>query len=205
MKQNNVHANQPVSAIILAAGNSVRMGSPKAQLPYGNGKTFAQQVTGNFLAYGCKPVILVVQEGVDFSGLQTENLVAVINRAVERGRSYSIHLGMQALPAGVNCFIHNIDNPFPSTGLLDRMFDALPPDGYTVPVYQGRGGHPILLGSKMIRTLQGQSEPGDFRQAISGFARIEVPWLDGRILWNINTPEEYQRFLLSSGNQDKLV
>ncbi len=195
LKKNNTPITRHVSAIILAAGNSVRMGSPKAQLPYGNGMTFAQQITVSFLAYGCKPVIMVVQESFDFTGLQTEHLIPVINHEVERGRSHSIHLGLQALPDGACCFIHNIDNPFPSNRLLDQLFEALPSEGYSVPVYQGRRGHPVLLGWEMAHLLCEQAELGDFRQAIAGFSRKEVPCHDGQILWNINTPEEYQQFL----------
>jgi len=198
----NAPVNRPAAAIILAAGNSARMGCPKAHLPYGNGNTFAQQITRGFLAFGCNPVIMVIQDGADFTGLQTENLVPVINREVEKGRSHSIHLGLQSLPEGACCFIHNIDNTCPPAGLLEQMTKALPAEGYVVPVYEGRGGHPLLLGWRMAKLLQEQADTGDFRLAISGFKRVEVPWCDGQILWNINTPEEYQRFLISSRETD---
>ena len=162
----NAPVNRPAAAIILAAGNSARMGCPKAHLPYGNGNTFAQQITRGFLAFGCNPVIMVIQDGADFTGLQTENLVPVINREVEKGRSHSIHLGLQSLPEGACCFIHNIDNTCPPAGLLEQMTKALPAEGYVVPVYEGRGGHPLLLGWRMAKLLQEQAALEQLVQAL---------------------------------------
>ena len=114
---------------------------------------------------------------------------------MEKGRSHSIHLGLQEVPPGSACFIHNIDNPFPAVSLLRLLLKSLPHKGYAVPVFQGRGGHPVLLGPGMADLLRIQSELTDFRQILRGFDRVEVPSPDDQILWNINTPEEYRKFL----------
>ncbi|MEI7660903.1 MAG: NTP transferase domain-containing protein [Bacteroidota bacterium] len=192
---NNFQVKPLYSAIILAAGNSERMGSPKPLLPYGNGYNFAQHITGGFSRYGCRPVVIVVQHDFDTGVLSAANLVAVVNRHVERGRSHSIHLGLQSVPVGASCFIHNIDNPFPFAGLLGQLLKSVPPDGYAVPVFQGRRGHPLLLGGEMAGILRAKPEITDFRLAISGFTRVEVPCADEHILMNINTPDEYREFL----------
>ena len=186
------------SVVIPAAGNSGRMGRQKAMLSYGNGFSFAQHLTVGFSNFGCSPVVIVVNEEFDLTTLHEENLIIVVNRHVEKGRSHSIHLGLQHVPEGTACFIHNIDNSLPVPELLDRLLNGVLPDGYAVPVYQRLGGHPILLGCQIVDFLRNQPAPIDFRKVLQGFTRVEVPCMDAHILWNINTPAEYQRFILST-------
>ena len=183
------------AAVIPAAGNSGRMGSQKVLLPYGNGSGFAEHLTSCFSVFGCDPVVLMVNEHFDSAILHVENLIIIVNRQVEKGRSHSIHLGLQHVPEGAACFIHNIDNPFPKPAVLGELLKAVPSDGYAVPVYLGRGGHPVLLGCGMADLLRSQRELADFRQAMNGFTKVEVPCTDEHILWNINTPDEYLRFI----------
>ena len=183
------------SAIIPAAGNSGRMGCNKAFLQTREGLTFARHLVNFFELYGCKPVILVVNDQFCLTGFHGENMSTVINHEPEKGRSRSIHLGIQRVPQGRACFIQNIDNPFVEPGLIDRLAVPLTPDGYSVPVYDGHGGHPVLLGSKVVDFLRHQTGSYDFREVLQLFNRVEIPFPDERILWNINTPDDYKEFI----------
>ncbi len=185
----------PVSAIIPAAGNSGRMGTHKALLEYGNGHSFANHLVGCFYNYGCNPVVLVINEQCDSTPVQFQNLVKVVNRHTEKGRSWSIRLGLNHVPEQSACFIQNIDNPFLEPRLLDKLFESVTPDGYAVPVYQGQGGHPILLGNSVVDYFRQHGNIKDLRKILSRFNRIEVPYPDDRILWNINTPDDYKEFM----------
>jgi CTP:molybdopterin cytidylyltransferase MocA len=184
----------PVSALIPAAGVSDRMGKDKALLPYGNGLCFAENLINCFSNYGCNPVVLVVNETFDTAQLRNCDFMQVINHNLDLGRSYSIHLGLQLIPKGTSCFIHNIDNPFIEKKLLYNLMEAIEPDNYTVPVFEGKRGHPVLLGKSAAEHLRGQPFSMDFRDKLKKFPGIEVSWPDKRILWNINTPEDYIRF-----------
>ena len=183
------------SALILSAGNSGRMGTDKAMLPNGKGLTFVAHLATCFGLYGCNPVVVVVNEQFDPSRLQTKNIVTVVNHDLEKGRSWSIRLGLNQIPEGHACFIQNIDNPFLEPDLLDSLIGCLIPDGYAVPVWHGHGGHPILLGNKLVDFLRNQKELPDFRKALQFYTRIEVQYPEEGILWNINTPEDYNRFI----------
>jgi CTP:molybdopterin cytidylyltransferase MocA len=191
------------AAIIPAAGNSGRMGRNKAFLQTGDGITFAQHLVNCFGLSGCKPVLMVVNENFDSTTFHAENLVIIINHHLEKGRSWSVYLGVQQVPQGSACFIQNIDNPFVGPGLLDLLIEPLTPDGYSVPVYDSRGGHPILLGCKVVDFLRHQTESYDFRQILQQFTRFEVPFPDERILWNINTPDDYTEFINWTRRKDK--
>lgn len=186
--------NTLFSAVIPAAGSSVRMGTDKAMLLNANGLYFASHLLEVFQAYGCSPVVLVVNEKFDTSPFTSSSLVKVINHHPEKGRSWSIRLGLQQLPPGNACFIQNIDNPHLQSDLLDMLAAPLSPRGYCVPVYKGRGGHPVLLGQEVVEDLRVQPGLTDFRRELLRFSRIEVPCSDDRILWNINTPDDYTAF-----------
>lgn len=171
------------------------MGSDKAMLANGRGFTFAGHLVNCFGAYGCKPVVLVVNSQFDASPFKGENIVTVVNHHLEKGRSWSIHLGLKHVPQGSACFIQNIDNPFLEPGLLDILLGSAPPDGYAVPVSPGGGGHPVLLGEKVVDWFRQEPDYPDFRDSLRRFTRTGVSFPDERIRWNINTPGDYKEFI----------
>ncbi len=199
-KQSNT---SPLAAIIPAAGNSGRMGTSKALLAMGHGMTFARHLVDFFRLYGCNPVALVVNDLFDSISFHSKNLKIVLNQNPEKGRSWSIHLGLKQVPEGYACFIQNIDNPFLDNDLLDKMLEHLPADGYAVPVFRQHGGHPVLIGSKVADFFRNHPDDSDFRKGLLQFTRVEVPFPDERILWNINTPDDYQQFLQRNRNSHK--
>ena len=190
----------PFSVIIPAAGNSGRIGTDKALLAYGNGFSFAEHLIKSYSGFGVHPVVMVVNTMLDLSGFATSQYVTVLNEHTDWGRSYSIMLGTRKVPKKCSCFLHNIDNPCIGNELLSLLLEANEPDSYVVPVFQGRGGHPILLGNRIVEYLQNMDEVPDFREVLKQFNRIEVPYGDERILWNINTPAEYERFIKTVKN-----
>ena len=185
-----------VSAVIPAAGNSGRMGRDKAVLHISHGQTFAGHLVNCFGVYGCRPVVLVVNDRSDTKKTNQENIITVVNHNVDLGRSHSIWLGLHYVPEGFSCFIHNVDNPYLEPEMLDWLLGLVQPDSFVVPVNTGRGGHPVLLGSRVAAHLRDQDQPADFRKTLHEFKRLELSWPDDRILLNINTPEDYKRFIL---------
>jgi len=185
----------PISALILAAGNSERMGRDKASLPYGNGLSFAGQLISVYNHSGCSPVTMVVNERFDTTLYDPAMVRFILNNQVERGRSFSIWLGLQNTPAGHSCFIQNIDNPCADAALLREMRNAIRPEIYVVPMFGGRGGHPVLLGSRVADELQKKSDVPNLRDALQEFVRLEVSSSDDRIHLNINTPDAYRNFI----------
>ncbi len=179
------------------------MGTDKALLRAGHGLTFAGHLLNCFVAYGCNPVVLVVNEQFDPTPFLAEKPEIVVNHHLEKGRSWSILLGLKKVPPGRACFIQNIDNPFLEPELLDLLAASVTYDGYAVPVNQGHGGHPILLGNKVVDFLRQHHDLPDFRQVLHRFTRTEVPFPDDRILWNINTPDDYKEFTRLKGDSHK--
>jgi molybdenum cofactor cytidylyltransferase len=191
------------SVIIPAAGQSIRMGIDKALLPFGNGTCFAENIMTCFSQSGCNKIVLVIKQAQDISVLKDLEFITVINDNIKLGRSYSIYLGLQSVPEGNSCFIHNIDNPFLELPLLDCLLEEVRNEGYAVPVWKGKSGHPVILGKGVADHIRRQPCTMDFREQLKGFSRIEVPYHDKRILWNINTPGDYLQFVKEAGSYFK--
>jgi molybdenum cofactor cytidylyltransferase len=171
------------------------MGTQKALLAFGNGENFAGHLIRSFKEYGCDPVVLVVNDDFEQIRLNAGKHLTVVNHHIRRGRFYYILLGLQHIPEGHGCFVHNVDNPFLEPELLNTLIEASSTDNYVVPCYKGRAGHPVLLGSHLLPEFQWREYASDFREILKGFRRIEVPYPDERITWNINTPNDYKEFL----------
>jgi molybdenum cofactor cytidylyltransferase len=131
---------------------------------------------------------------LDLAKLKSVPFILVVNHQVERGRSWSIKLGIDCVPAGHGCFIQNIDNPSAEPALLKSLHSVIKSDGYVVPVYNGKGGHPVLLGRFVVDHIRTLKDEFDFRDVLKQFTRIEIPWNGDGILWNINTPADYKKF-----------
>lgn len=181
------------SAIILAAGNSERMGIDKAQLSFRHDFTFMDQLISEYSKAGLKNIIIISQDKNLILKPPHQNMIKwVYNPAPEMGRAWSIYLGLQYVDPLFPFFIQNIDNPFTDHTLIQLMLEAFCPGHIVSPLYQQKKGHPILLPSQFInQTLQKDIEAFDFRERIQDFPFKGVAWEDEHILANINTMKDY--------------
>lgn len=138
-----------VAGIILAAGESRRMGFPKALLPYGQ-ETFLDTLIGLFITR-CTPVIVVLGAGAE--RIRREALrpaVFVINADYEHGMTTSLECGLRAVPAEAEGVLFTlVDHPAVSASTLDALLEA-PRPLLRVPRYGGERGHPIWFSRALI-------------------------------------------------------
>ena len=186
--------------LILAAGKSERMGIPKFLLKHPKGETFLAHLVTVYYQSGIGEIVVVVNTA-DFKKYQEhfiklpQGVRIVQNPSPEQGRMHSIRLGVQAFTHNGPCFIHNIDNPFVEEVLLEQLLDHLKENDYVAPVFENRGGHPLLLSEKMMTVLIQRSNTfGDLRQVLNSFTgkRVEVEFKE--VVLNLNTVEEYLTF-----------
>ena len=188
---------QHPAVIILAAGHSERMGQAKYKLAFSEEETFFSHIIRVYRRFVVPRLIVVVNQEFDTSNyLFDENAEFVVNNNPELGRFHSIRLGLEKLKTGA-AFVQNIDNPFVNAGLLIKLLDGLKDKDFAVPVYNGRGGHPVLLSSKIIHSLQNDfSSATHFDKALQSFQRSDVVVSDPYISVNINTPDDYRKYFL---------
>ena len=188
------------SVVILAAGNSTRMGSPKAFLEWNKEKSFLEKIAEEYLNFGCNEVIVVLNEETNQIFLEknlpvSKKIKVVINKHIDYGRLYSVQCGISEVTNSF-CFIQNIDNPFVEADLLNELYNLKNENGFVLPVFKGKGGHPVLIGKTIIDFIKNaDTKIEKLNEILRLFKRVEIPWENENVLVNFNTKEELIRFL----------
>jgi molybdenum cofactor cytidylyltransferase len=180
------------AAIILAAGASERMGTPKALLPW-NGTTLVEHAIAQASLAGAAPIVVVLGPATQHLTLAA---LTVVNPTPATGRSASIRLGSVALPDDVKrIIVQSVDQPVPGA-VLEALFDA---DGeVAVPTYGGRRGHPACFAGHLLTELRDLDEASLGLRAVVRRHRVtEVPVRTEAILRNLNDPAAYVAALAS--------
>ena len=193
--------------VILAAGDSTRMGTEKALLPWPpNG---AQQAsTATFLsaaihALSSTDMVIVVcgrNTQVIAPTIYAAGASLVTNVEPDRGQFSSLQVGLQeVLNRGRDAaMVTLVDRPPVNPETIEVLADAFVAAASrwkwaVVPQFAGRHGHPIVLGRQMIESFLKAPSTATARDVEHQFAsHIEyVAVEDPMVVANINTPEEY--------------
>lgn len=182
--------------VILAAGKSERMKTLKAFLPFDEHTTFIRKIISTYHNWGCKEIVVVTNEksAILFKSSEPEigNVTIVINDHLEYERFYSVKLGLGAIHTSSFCFIQNIDNPFIDSQILDILYDHRSTEKYISPVFENKGGHPVLLNrGNMNRISNWSGNSANFKEVLNTMECVNVEMPDDRVMININSPEEY--------------
>jgi CTP:molybdopterin cytidylyltransferase MocA len=177
------------AAVILAAGASERMGTPKALLQW-RGSTLVEHAVDQARAAGAEQIVVVL--GPATRHIQI-NAAAVINPVPETGRSASIRLGAEAIddaPAAI--LIQSVDQPVEVEVLL-ALYRAVEDNAeVAVPSYRGRRGHPVCIKGQFLQELREVSEVDEgLRALVRRHVMTEVPVESESITWNLNDPASY--------------
>jgi molybdenum cofactor cytidylyltransferase len=190
----------PVTAILLAAGLSTRMGRPKPLLPWGGRTLVACQVEALWGASVADVVVVTGHEaGAVTAALEGTGARIAHNSAYAAGRAGSVRAGALAVPDGSDVLVLNVDQPR-DAALIRAVLDAHRAAGglITVPVYEGRRGHPVVFAAALLPALRTVTEATEGLRAVMrahADAVVEVPVDDPRVLLDINTPDTYRKAL----------
>lgn len=187
-----------VAAILLAAGESTRMGDVKALLDWGGRPLIAHQVA-ELLAGGAGPVFVVL--GHEAARLRAHlpddpRVRVAFNPDYRQGRSTSIRTGLAALPAeSPGFFIVNVDQP---TGreVIEQLIAAHLDAGalLSVPVVADKRGHPPLFSAALRDEVATVSEESDGLKRIVRAREtdiLRVPIDSPLVATNLNRREDY--------------
>jgi len=189
--------NKPI-ALILAAGTSDRMGRLKAFLPFDEHRTFLEKIFDGFSAFGCSEIWVVLnKKGMDkVKGERfADNIRFVLNEHPEKERFYSLQTGLKAMPKNTPVFLHNGDNPMIGEAVLNEVWAAYRENAVTIPVYQNKGGHPVILAPEITKEIINEAdEHTNLKTFLKKFPQNRVPVQHAGVLTNINTPEAYEKY-----------
>ena len=188
-----------VGAIILAAGASSRMGTPKAALGY-RGGTFLNGLARLYSRF-CDPVIAVLgYHAAEVRATLDGSLAITVatNPAPDRGMLSSLQTGLRALPAGLDGFLFTpVDLPAVQDSTVRTLFDRFIAGGGSricLPVHESRNGHPVLCPVRLVESflaLEPQASPKSVIAANEQFVD-RIPVNDAGAVNDIDTPGEYR-------------
>lgn len=187
-----------ISAIILSAGKSERMGVPKFSLRFNPETTFLEKMIDEYHSFGCNEIIVVLNEtsAVIYHQLKLSvpsNVRVVINHHPEWERFYSLKLAALALNEVKPVFVSNIDNPFLTQETLNTLFKEIENSDYISPSFNRKGGHPFLLSAKVISELKTEKlDQIHLKEFLGKYSKKSVVVNDEKVLLNINTMEDYR-------------
>jgi molybdenum cofactor cytidylyltransferase len=147
-----------ICAIILAAGESKRMGKPKLLLPYG-GKTIIETVIGNVVRSKVDKTLLVL--GSDWhkiaEKIRKSQVSVTINPHYKRGMFSSVLHGLHMLPEKAQAVVMVLaDQPGVPTSVIDSLIRAFQKyrKGIVLPIYKNERGHPVLIDLKYRKEIK---------------------------------------------------
>ena len=201
----NWHTQRPgVAAVLLAAGESTRMGEMKALLPWRDGQPLIAAQVRALHEAGYGPIVVVVGHEAERVSAALPGDVPVnviINERYAQGRSSSIFAGVMSLTHEVPdaVLVVSVDQPR-SAAMLRSLREAWereqPP--IAVPSLDGRAGHPPIFAGELIpELLQVDERSAGLRQVMRNFGggRLLVAVDDPLTLTNLNTRADYEAAL----------
>ncbi len=200
------------AGVILAAGDSSRMGTDKALLPWPPQNSGLPPSSHTFLSAAIRSLTLSTDFVVVVAG-KNEAVLApiayangasvVVNRDPGRGQFSSTQVGLQeVLNRGRDAaMITLVDRPPVSrttVQILRDAFEAAPPNIWAiVPQFSGQHGHPFLIGREMMEAFL-NAPPAATARDIEHQNQNHIQYVtvdDPFVALNINTPEDYAGLL----------
>jgi molybdenum cofactor cytidylyltransferase len=194
--------------IILAAGESSRMGTDKALLPWpptvlgraSSSETFLSAAIRSMLE-ACDFVVVVAGKNQKVLApiVYSRGASLAVNRDPDRGQFSSLQIGIrEVLDRGRDAaMVTLVDRPPIGPETLSFLRDAFESSGSTtwavIPEFSGKHGHPYLIGREMMEVFlrvpatSSAREVEHANQAHIKYVKVDDPF----VALNINTPEDY--------------
>ena len=192
-----------ISAIVLAAGEARRMGQFKLLLPW-EGKTILEHVLDNLLQSQVNEVILVLGHEAHriLKRIPTQKIKVVINTDYREGMSSSLRKGLAAMKEKSTAFLVVLgDQPGIRKEIINQLIQSFHQSRekrkIVLPTYKGRRGHPVLFSIQYHEEILRLRGDIGARQILKDHPEhtIEVEIDSDTILLDIDTPEDYNKFL----------
>lgn len=200
------------AVIILAAGNSTRLGKPKQLLEF-QGKTLIRRAAETALAAGCENVVVVLGANSDRIKKEIENLPLkiVINENWESGMSSSIKTGLEKLletePNPSSVILTLCDQPLVDAKTILRLIETRHKTQKKIVAceYRETLGVPVIFSREMFKELLNlQGDAGAkflIKKYLSDAAKIPVP----EAAIDIDTAEDYEKLKNSETRKEDLI
>jgi len=184
-------------AVVLAAGESRRMGTQKLLLSFGDATVVAAVVRAAQASRAGRTLVVLGADRVAVRlELEPRGVEFAVNEDYQLGMLSSVQAGFRTLPADAEAAVVMLgDQPFLPSRVVDAVIGAYEEGGkgIVVPTFQGRRGHPVLIDLKYREEVLALDPADGLRQLMRAHPAdiFEVEAGDANILRDLDTPEDY--------------
>ena len=192
-----------IVAVILSAGESSRMGRPKALLPI-DGVRFVEKIVSALKSTDVGNIIVVLGHNAEEMRQKISDLpvTILINHDYKQGQLSSLQVAISHLESSSEgspvdgILVHLVDHPYISTTLVDLMIKRFYETKklIVVPRFQGRRGHPVIFARALFSELLAAGPDQGAKPVVHAHRddTLEIDTGDEGVLIDIDTPEEYR-------------
>ncbi len=188
-------------AMILAAGESKRMGKPKLLLPYGE-KTIIETIVETIVSSNVENTLVILgsdREKIE-EKIRNSPVKIVYNSNFRSGMLSSVQCGFKAVPEETRAVLVVLgDQPKISADVINKLIDAYKSSGkgIVLPVYKKERGHPVLIDVKYGEEVENLSPEVGLRGTVYNHPEdiLEVDIETPSIFQDIDDESDYKREL----------
>ena len=195
-----------IIAVILSAGESSRMGRPKALLPI-EGVRFIERIVATLKSTRVDEIIAVLGHNAEEMRQKVSDLPVkiVVNPDYKQGQLSSLIAAIRSIESGENhhrvdaILVHLVDHPYINVDLvnlmIDRFYETKPL--IVVPRYRGRRGHPVIFSRALFAELLAAPLDQGAKTVVHAHRdqTLEIDTDDAGVTVDIDTPEEYRKHI----------
>ena len=190
-----------IAAVILSAGESSRMGRPKALLPIGS-QTFIEKIVGALRQAGLENIIVILGHDAEAMGQKITHLpvTILVNPDYRKGQLSSLRVAIRHLVANDGCsglLVHLVDHPYIDAALVNLLIERFEDSGklIAVPRFHGKRGHPVIFARSLFGELLNAPEDQGAKAVVNAHRdeTLEIETEDEGITLDIDTPELYRQ------------
>ncbi len=187
-----------INAIVLAGGQSRRMGKPKPLLCFEDSSFLEHIVT---VLQGSRvdrvTVVLGAHAELVLEAIDLKDVDITVNRDFEQGQLSSLIWGLKCIPRLTEAILLClVDHPFLTSTTVNQVIDTFERTKapIVIPTYHRKRGHPTLFSQAVFDQLIEAPMDKGARQVVHAHADrvIEVAVSDSTLLAGINTPDDYR-------------
>lgn len=190
-----------IAAVVLSAGESSRMGEPKALLQI-DGETFIERIVAALKQSGLERIIVVLGFNAEEMRQKIEHLPVeiVVNPDYKQGQLSSLQTAIRHLESDQDCegmLVHLVDHPYLDPKLLGVMLRQFNGSKklIVVPRHRGKRGHPVIFSRALFTELLDAPMDQGAKAVVNAHRgeTLEIDTEDIGITLDIDTPELYRQ------------
>lgn len=182
--------NETIDCVMLAAGESRRMGEWKLKLPI-EGSTVIECSIGNALTVCSRIILITGYRAGELRELfgKRDDVTIVYNPGYKKPMFSSIKLGVSAVVTE-RFFIALGDMPLVDRSVYETLlrFKHIP---VVIPKYKGKKGHPLLLSKELVEPISQFNEKSTLRDVLAIYPTLAVPVDCRHVLVDIDDSQDY--------------